>query len=254
MVEIGAGLGSLTLALAEAGARVVAVEVDRGLVPVLREVVASRSVRVVEADALRLDWAELLGAGRPDGRWWPTCPTTWPRRWWCGCSRRRPQVRSLLVMVQREVGERMAAVRRRPGLRRGVGEGRLLGHGARWSAGCPPRSSCPGRRWSRRSSASSGGPSRPCRPPWSATSGCSRWCGPASRQRRKMLRRSLAGVVEPAAFAAAGVAPEARAEELDVEAVGEAGPMGRMSRLVAPAKLTRVAPGPRPAARRLSTS
>jgi 16S rRNA (adenine1518-N6/adenine1519-N6)-dimethyltransferase len=35
-------------------------------------------------------------------------------------------------------------------------------------------------------------------------------------QRRKMLRRSLASLVEPAAFAAAGVRPEARAEELSV--------------------------------------
>jgi len=36
-------------------------------------------------------------------------------------------------------------------------------------------------------------------------------------QRRKMLRRSLAGVVEPAAFERAGVRPDARAEELSVE-------------------------------------
>ena len=39
-------------------------------------------------------------------------------------------------------------------------------------------------------------------------------------QRRKMLRRSLAGVVAAEAFAAAGVNPEARAEELDVIAWG----------------------------------
>jgi 16S rRNA (adenine1518-N6/adenine1519-N6)-dimethyltransferase len=38
--------------------------------------------------------------------------------------------------------------------------------------------------------------------------------------RRKMLRRSLAGVVEPEAFETAGVRPEARAEELDVSAWG----------------------------------
>jgi 16S rRNA (adenine1518-N6/adenine1519-N6)-dimethyltransferase len=36
-------------------------------------------------------------------------------------------------------------------------------------------------------------------------------------QRRKMLRRSLAGVVEPEGFARAGIRPEARAEELTVE-------------------------------------
>jgi 16S rRNA (adenine1518-N6/adenine1519-N6)-dimethyltransferase len=39
-------------------------------------------------------------------------------------------------------------------------------------------------------------------------------------QRRKMLRRSLAGLVLPEAFEQAGVRPEARAEELDVEAWG----------------------------------
>jgi 16S rRNA (adenine1518-N6/adenine1519-N6)-dimethyltransferase len=38
--------------------------------------------------------------------------------------------------------------------------------------------------------------------------------------RRKMLRRALAGVVEPEAFEAAGVRPDARAEELDVTAWG----------------------------------
>jgi 16S rRNA (adenine1518-N6/adenine1519-N6)-dimethyltransferase len=39
-------------------------------------------------------------------------------------------------------------------------------------------------------------------------------------QRRKMLRRSLAGLVEPEAFAAAGIDPAARPESLDVEAWG----------------------------------
>jgi 16S rRNA (adenine1518-N6/adenine1519-N6)-dimethyltransferase len=38
--------------------------------------------------------------------------------------------------------------------------------------------------------------------------------------RRKMLRRALAGVVAPEAFAGAGVSPESRAEELDVQAWG----------------------------------
>jgi 16S rRNA (adenine1518-N6/adenine1519-N6)-dimethyltransferase len=35
-------------------------------------------------------------------------------------------------------------------------------------------------------------------------------------QRRKMLRRSLAGVVDPSAFDRAGIRPDARAEELSV--------------------------------------
>jgi 16S rRNA (adenine1518-N6/adenine1519-N6)-dimethyltransferase len=38
--------------------------------------------------------------------------------------------------------------------------------------------------------------------------------------RRKMLRRALSGLVTLEGFAAAGVAPEARAEDLDIEAWG----------------------------------
>ena len=62
VVEIGAGLGSLTLALAHTGARVLAVETDRRLVPILQEVtggVADR-VTVLHADARRVSWQQLL--------------------------------------------------------------------------------------------------------------------------------------------------------------------------------------------------
>ena len=47
VVEVGAGLGSLTLALAETGATVTAVEVDRGLLPVLRSLVEPSHPNVV---------------------------------------------------------------------------------------------------------------------------------------------------------------------------------------------------------------
>ena len=61
VLEIGAGLGSLTAALAETGAQVIAVEVDRGIVPVLREQMANiPNVEVVEADAMTLNWHEFL--------------------------------------------------------------------------------------------------------------------------------------------------------------------------------------------------
>ena len=60
VVEIGAGLGSLTLALAETGAHVLAVEIDNGVVEVLREVVANcDNVEVLHADAGELDWNSL---------------------------------------------------------------------------------------------------------------------------------------------------------------------------------------------------
>ena len=62
VVEIGAGLGSLTLALAETGATVTAVEVDRGLAAVLREVVADVAAR--HGRRGRRDDARLAGAAR----------------------------------------------------------------------------------------------------------------------------------------------------------------------------------------------
>ena len=59
VVEIGAGLGALTLALVETGARITAVEVDRGLAELLRETLPGE-VEVIHGDARRRDWAALL--------------------------------------------------------------------------------------------------------------------------------------------------------------------------------------------------
>ena len=106
VVEVGPGLGSLTLALREAGARVQAVEVDAGLVRALTEVVGDDpEVRVVHADALAVDWRELVEdrpamvANLPYNVATPVVI----RALESGVFDR------LLVMVQREVGERWAA-------------------------------------------------------------------------------------------------------------------------------------------------
>ena len=61
VLEIGPGLGSLTRHLADAARHVIAVEIDRALIPPLRSVFADRSnVSIVEGDILQLDPAELL--------------------------------------------------------------------------------------------------------------------------------------------------------------------------------------------------
>lgn len=60
VVEIGAGRGSLTEVLAQQQVRVIAIELDRALVPFLRSNFADR-VEVVEGDALKLNVAELAG-------------------------------------------------------------------------------------------------------------------------------------------------------------------------------------------------
>src|SRR5262249_6867526 len=63
VVELGAGVGALTHALAERAGAVVAVERDRDLIPILREEMSRHGdrVRVEEADAQAVDPHALLG-------------------------------------------------------------------------------------------------------------------------------------------------------------------------------------------------
>lgn len=63
VLEIGAGLGSLTRLLADAAKRVMAVEIDSRLMPVLSEVVSGyANIDLVQGDILALDPAQLMGA------------------------------------------------------------------------------------------------------------------------------------------------------------------------------------------------
>jgi 16S rRNA (adenine1518-N6/adenine1519-N6)-dimethyltransferase len=214
VVEIGAGLGSLTLALAETGAAVTAVEIDRHLVPLLRENVEPHGVTVVEGDAMALDWPALLG----DERWAlvANLPYNVATPLVADLLDHVPAIERMLVMVQKEVGERLAA---RVGDAAYGAVSVKVGYWAeaRIAGLVPPTVFLP----------------RPnvdsalveiVRRPAPATA------APRERlfelvragfgQRRKMLRRSLAGLVGPEAFEAAAVRPEARAEELDVVAWG----------------------------------
>jgi 16S rRNA (adenine1518-N6/adenine1519-N6)-dimethyltransferase len=64
VLEIGPGLGALTTLMAQVAKRVVAMEIDRDLVAILEELIQEPRIKIVEGDALALDWAELLqGAG-----------------------------------------------------------------------------------------------------------------------------------------------------------------------------------------------
>jgi 16S rRNA (adenine1518-N6/adenine1519-N6)-dimethyltransferase len=65
VLEVGPGVGQLTRLLSEAAGRVVAVELDRQMVAVLRQELADRpNVQIVEADILEVD-PGALAAGRP---------------------------------------------------------------------------------------------------------------------------------------------------------------------------------------------
>jgi 16S rRNA (adenine1518-N6/adenine1519-N6)-dimethyltransferase len=105
---VGAGLGSITVALAAAGCDVLAVEFDRRLAPALREVVGGLgNVRVEQVDAMRADWDALLG----DGGWSmvSNLPFNISVPLVVHLLERVPAVGRYLVMVQREVGERFVA-------------------------------------------------------------------------------------------------------------------------------------------------
>jgi 16S rRNA (adenine1518-N6/adenine1519-N6)-dimethyltransferase len=64
VLEVGAGIGTLTIALAERAGRVTAVEVDESLIPALRMTVGHRpNVRIVAGDILHLDMNALFADG-----------------------------------------------------------------------------------------------------------------------------------------------------------------------------------------------
>jgi 16S rRNA (adenine1518-N6/adenine1519-N6)-dimethyltransferase len=220
VLEIGAGLGSLTLALAETGASVVAVEADRRLVPVLRSVVEPAGVEVLEGDALTLDLAARLSE-RSGGPW--SLVANLPYNVATPLVVRTlvevPAVQRLLVMVQREVGERMAAG---PGSSAyGAVSVRIAYFASAEVVGRVPASVFVPRprvesvliRLERM-------PAPAVDPDLVSYERLDAVVRAGFAQRRKMLRRSLAGVVEPEAFVRAGVRPDARAEQLGVQEWG----------------------------------
>ncbi len=63
VLEVGPGLGSLTRGLAQVARKVVAVELDGGLLPLLAQVLADyQNVEVVNGDILEIDPPQLMGA------------------------------------------------------------------------------------------------------------------------------------------------------------------------------------------------
>lgn len=214
VVEIGPGLGSLTLALADAGAQVVALEKDPALLPVLRQVLDAHdvgSVDVVEGDALRVDWDELLDPGVA----WTlvaNLPYNVAVPIIISVLERARSVQSMVVMVQKEVAQRLVAG---PGGRTiGIPSMRIAWYASAAMLGTvAPEVFVPQPRVT------------------SALVGMVRRDPPAGglepaqvfplietayRQRRKMLRSTLSASVPAAAFEMAGVSSAARPEELDI--------------------------------------
>jgi 16S rRNA (adenine1518-N6/adenine1519-N6)-dimethyltransferase len=108
VIEIGAGLGALTLALADLRVHVVAIERDRDLIPVLEKLAASHSnIEIVQADATRVALASLSRSPRPHVAGNLPYSVTSPLL--LAMLEQRATLGPATVMVQREVADRLVA-------------------------------------------------------------------------------------------------------------------------------------------------
>lgn len=110
VLELGAGLGALTYHLLKRGARVTAVERDREIVPLLRENLEGvGELTVLEANAAELDYAalanELGGPLTVAGN----LPYQLSSRILVSLADAQPHVQRAVILVQREVAERLVA-------------------------------------------------------------------------------------------------------------------------------------------------
>lgn len=113
VLEIGPGIGTLTQGLAEAGADVTAVELDKKLPAVLKETLkAYDNVRIVPGDILKVNIPEIMGEGpfkvAANLPYYITTPILMT------LLERHLPITQMVTMVQKEVAERMTA---RPGSR-----------------------------------------------------------------------------------------------------------------------------------------
>lgn len=223
VLEIGAGLGSLTLALIETGATVKAVELDRYLLPVLRDQVEPLGVVVVEGDAMELDWPEVLA----DSDEWTlvaNLPYNVSTPLVLNLLDNVPQIKRMLVMVQLESGERLVAEKGSKAY--GIPSVKV----AYWASAklvgkVPPSVFVPRPKVDsalveivrREQPATTADPER-----------LFALVRAGFAHRRKMLRGALGDLVKLEDFEKAQVSPQARAEELSVEDWGRlAGPISR---------------------------
>jgi 16S rRNA (adenine1518-N6/adenine1519-N6)-dimethyltransferase len=109
--EVGPGPGGLTRALLRAGAKVLAVERDRRCLPALEELSDAYpgQLRVIEGDALKIDPYAEIGAPYHIASNLPYNVGTALAVGWLGGSEWPPAWKSLTLMFQREVADRIVA-------------------------------------------------------------------------------------------------------------------------------------------------
>lgn len=216
VVEIGPGLGSLTLALIETGATVVAVEVDEGLAAVAEQLLGDQAT-ILTADAQKIDWDDLIATHGGDSAGGvahvvSNLPYNIGTTLVLDILADVPAVQTITVLVQAEVAERFAAG---PGSKiYGIPSVMAALYGtAEVVAAVPPSVFVPRPkvdssvvRFVRRSNAAP-----------VDHGDLARVVKAAFGQRRKMIRRSLSGILSEEEIASVGVEPTRRAEELGLD-------------------------------------
>lgn len=208
VLEVGAGAGTLTRALARTGAEVVAYEVDDRLRPLLAETVGGLDVELRFADATRADLGDRLA----DGQWVlvANLPYNVGTSLVLELLQHAPSMHRFVVMLQREAVDRLAAS---PGTKvYGLPSVVAALHGeVHVALRVPPHVFVPTPKVE--SAVAVIERSAPAVEAATAVAIASA----AFRQRRKMIRSSLRGIVGTEAIEEAGLDPRARAEQLSPE-------------------------------------
>lgn len=214
VIEIGPGLGSLTLGLCRTGATVTAVEIDRYLLEPLRHTVGeyedSGRLRIINGDVMELDWGAVLEPGRSYSVV-ANLPYNIATPLILDLLESQPAMKRWVVMVQREAGERLVA---EPGSRTyGIPSVLVAMRASARLAGQVPA----GLFFPRPKVESALVVIERRAEPDVDTTRLTRLVKTAFGQRRKMLRRSLGSMLNVDAIEAAGVDPTARPEQLSLD-------------------------------------
>ncbi|MEC9211070.1 MAG: 16S rRNA (adenine(1518)-N(6)/adenine(1519)-N(6))-dimethyltransferase RsmA [Actinomycetota bacterium] len=214
ILEIGPGLGSLTSQLSTTS-KVVAIELDRYLVPALEEVLnhfgERENVEIIHQDAIKIDWKEFFSHRQGIWKMVANLPYNIATPLIVTLLENAPEIQSIFVMVQLEVGERFAASPKSkaygiPSVKAQYwAETKVLGKVSPNVFLPVPKVDSAILQIIRKPS-----------PPEVNYTNFSRLIQTAFQHRRKMIRKSLSTLIPISNFTIAEISPQSRPEELSV--------------------------------------
>ena len=214
ILEIGPGLGSLTSQLSTTS-KVVAIELDRYLVPALEEVLnhfgERENVEIIHQDAMKIDWKEFFSHRQGIWKMVANLPYNIATPLIVTLLENAPEIQSIFVMVQLEVGERFAASPKSkaygiPSVKAQYwAETKVLGKVSPNVFLPIPKVDSAILQIIRKPS-----------PPEVNYTNFSRLIQTAFQHRRKMIRKSLTTLIPMSNFTIAEISPQSRPEELSV--------------------------------------